>query len=918
MQPVSHAQLTALAALAAVISACGSSAETVITLPEGTDQRAAVVVIAGEHEAQVVSLDLEAGAPVTFQVLDGRSALTLILYQSSLARLGLPSGVLPLAETADASRTIPRSTRLFSSEVESGRVEPWSPLGSLPDAIRDLRIAAPTLAECAQRGGCLVPSPEDPSDARICVEACPEPPVPEAPAMPEPPAPPALPVFTPCPAGWMEIIEAGVAVCEPPPSIATATCTSPDVQRYDASACSALMPCPLGEWPEDLPPSLPRAYVRSGALGGDGSAGAPFGNIGAAVASGSGEQVIVVARGTYPEVLDLSSRVQVYGACPSEVIVDGGSSAQPVVTIRGVQVVLHGVSIVGGSGGIRVEDGGRATIDATLDRGGAGHGLDAIGSIVTADRLAIIGRGDVAVRAQAGADVSFNDGVIEAVGVALVLEGSTGSVSRTVVRGQAGARGGVSLSAGAELRLERVSLKRSASPALNVTSGSRLIAEDVAIDQPRATNGDVAQAVSVQESGVELRRVVIRDAVGQGVTLSGPVTTATISETVIQRVQSSLSGDPGRAVLVRDRARGSFERLRLQDTAGESVLMVDQTEVSAANVLASRAGQTTMTSCFVAYASHLVLRGAVASACTDQGVVAAEAARLDAEDLTVQDASYGVTFNRASGRLVRAHLLRVEEAGLSVVDGGHAVVSDLRVEDSVGLGLFVFRAMGVEVSRAQILGGTPPAVTISGPTTVAGTATVTDLDLSWNEPLVALFDRGSLFVSTPARLSRVAINGAPGTALTVEAKASVIIEDLRVFAPLGRGAHVHEQGKLSLRRAQIHRAGCNGLLVEDSGAVDGRDLEIDQTLGQAVAGCVLGGTNLYVGESGRSTIERFRFADALVTGAVVTDVAQVALSQGEIAGQPDGAVVTSQAQSVEALLDRVRYGQATRALVIDR
>lgn len=906
-----------LGAVAALISAC-QAAETVITLPEVADQRAAVVVIANERETQVVSLDLEAGAPVSLQVLDGRSALTLILYRSTLADLGLPSGALPLAETADASRSIPRSARLFSSDVESGRVEPWSPLEVLPGAIADLRIAAPTFAECAQRGGCLVPSPEDPSDARICVEVCPEPPAPEAPAMPEPPAAAALPVFTPCPPGWMEIIEAGVAVCEPPPSIATATCASPDVQRYDASACSALMPCPPGEWPEDLPPSLPRAYVRSGATGGDGSPGAPFGSIGAAVASGSGDRVIALARGTYPEVLDLSSGVQIYGACPSEVIVDGASSAWPVVTIRGVQVVLHGVSIAGGSGGIRVESGGRATITATLDRGGAGHGLDVVGSMVTADRLAITGRGEVAVQARAGAEVTFNDGVIEADGVALVLEGATGSVSRTAVRGHAGARAGISLSAGADLRLERVSLNRSASPALNMTSGSRLIAEEVAIDRPRATNGDVAQAVSVQESEVELRRVVIRGAVGQGVTLSGPVTTATISETVIQGVQSSLSGDPGRAVLVRDRARASFERLRLHDTTGESLLVVDQTEVSAQNVLASRAGRATLTNCFVVYASHLILRGAVASTCADQGVVAIEEARLDAEDLTVQDSPHGVTLNRSSGRLLRTHLVRLEKSGLNVADGGRAVGSDLLVEESVGLGLFVFGALGVEVSRVRIREGPPPAVMISDPAGVAGTATITDLDLSWSEPLSSPFDRGALYLGGPARLSRVAITGAPGTGLSVEAKASAIIDDLRVLAPLGRGAHVLGQGKLTLRRAQFIRAGCNGLLVEGSGAVDGTDLEVSQTLGQAVISCAVGGTNVYARESGRSSITRFRFTDAVVSGAVVTDVAQVALSHGEIAGQPDGAVISSGAQSIEALLDRVRFLMTARALVIDR
>ena len=114
------------------------------------------------------------------------------------------------------------------------------------------------------------------------------------------PAEPLLPVFLPCPTGWRET-QGEFEGCEPWPETGMAVCPGGQAHFAGTPGCQVVgAPCPLGEWPTDLPTDRPTFFVRAGAVEGRGTRDAPFATIGAASQRAPAGALIVVARGRLP------------------------------------------------------------------------------------------------------------------------------------------------------------------------------------------------------------------------------------------------------------------------------------------------------------------------------------------------------------------------------------------------------------------------------------------------------------------------------------------------------------------------------------------------------------------------------------------------------------------------------------------
>lgn len=114
----------------------------------------------------------------------------------------------------------------------------------------------------------------------------------------------------------------------------------------------------VGDWTDPinhtLSPDPPIYYVApSGVPGNDcRSPSEPCPSIADALALTSGHERIVLAPGTYPEIVNLGTSMEIVGEDPATTIIDGGSSA-PVLDIGGsqVRVTVRGLTLQNGSGG---------------------------------------------------------------------------------------------------------------------------------------------------------------------------------------------------------------------------------------------------------------------------------------------------------------------------------------------------------------------------------------------------------------------------------------------------------------------------------------------------------------------------------------------------------------------------------------
>lgn len=430
----------------------------------------------------------------------------------------------------------------------------------------------------------------------------------------EPPRRPEPPRLSPCPEGWREVrTVAAFAECEPWPEGGRHTCPEGQAHLPGASGCEPLgAACPMGEYPEDLPAGSPVWFVRAGASGGDGTRELPFGTIAEALAAAAAGDTIAIARGLYPEALQLERPVHLVGACAAETILEpaaesirggalvpteaaDGSSARDLTfrsarsaalfhrggTLRLRGVVLTGsgfataASILGGSLDaervqLRSEDG--TPLDAHGEGGvilrsaellveGAGSaGLRISGGDLSAQDVLLRGvSGDdpmaLLVHCYGEATCAFDRAVLEDNGTALLLsDGAELLLSRVVLRGP-GAPADPSLdgvvSIDSVLRVEATRIEALAGGGILAGgTGSAHLSDLVVRDTGLLARAQAGRGIEIELAEAHLARVHIERSVQVGLIVTGGGTRVSAEDVSIRDVASDALGSWGRCLQV--------------------------------------------------------------------------------------------------------------------------------------------------------------------------------------------------------------------------------------------------------------------------------------------------------------------------------------------------------------------------------
>lgn len=852
------------------LAACGRTSVSVV-LPGEPGAESALLVIGEPESVKVVALDLSAAAPVHLEVDDHGEPLAALLYHVTLASLAIAPGEQTLALSPEAARRLPATAVRFGSRVDPDGVDPWLPLDAAPATLHAVLLQAPSGPDCAASGGCLVQSPEDPADEPFCFTPCPEPPVPEAPRAPALPVPPALPVLRPCPSAWTETSARGFEGCDPPAPTTVVGCSPGEVRR--GGPCLPLAPCPSGAWPADLPPGTP-VHVQAGALGGDGSEGAPFGLIQEAIAQGA--RLIALGAGTYREAVALPAGVAIYGRCPTAVVIEAPAPNTTAITARGMQASLHSLSVRGGLGSALVATASSSLeLDRTWVEGGREH-------LLRLDRAAVK--------------------VVDS-----VLHGGDLGV-------------GANVPAGSHLELERVAIVDALAPAIAVSGGATLAARDLEINAPRSGGGASRTALFAADARLDLARIVLRGAAGVALDLVGPSATATITDLAVLDTAVFLDGREGFGLHITGRSQAQLSRVQVARTAGDAVFVHENSaKVAIRDLVVDEAvgvGEMRGGIGMVLPDARVELRRSLFSHCEEGAVSAYDGTEVDMEDLTVREGGPALVLHAARGRVAR---LESVAATLAVYA---AAESQLEAEDVTARRTLWFSLGWSAESRCSVARvfseeGAAAAVFVEPPSRLDGSPTSTITDVTVRAHTRTGTAGGSIVVYSDARLERVVIDQSDG-GVEVARRARAQILDLHLNGATFRGVVARELARLELERIQIEHVRCVGLGVFDEGILSGRDLHVDDTQLWSHPSCVLGGTDLWLQTRGQGQLSHFRISGGALRGVVVADQAQLRLSDGEVSGQPDGALIAGGGQAVDALLLRVRYRDHRRAIVLER
>ncbi len=481
---------------------------------------------------------------------------------------------------------------------------------------------------------------------------------------PMPPAPPALPALTPCPDGWQEVAVGPTRACEPWPE-GTEGCTFPEVRFVGEDACAPLGPaCPMtGDWPAELADDGAVIFVREGAMGGDGSMGAPFGTLADAVTAVTAGQTIALAIGTYDGDIEVPEDVTVRGACVAGTEVVGSPGDIPLATFS-LQPgsAVRDLRISGGRSGILLNSGGAASV-ANLWIGGAGLGLGVsnTGTVLDAENIVI----EDLVRS--------DDGPI---GV-FVVNDSEATVRRLYVQGLEGTP--VGANGGGHVTVEDAALLDTTAP-------------------PSTALGIGASALN--RGFMELRRVLVdgTNSAGVFVAMNG---NATLTDVVVRNVQ-----------LTEGRGAGSFGiGVTNGSTASVERIFVSHSEASPILVLGFR---SQMTGTDVVAASPLP---ATVEELTATGILV-DTGQVDLERVLVHDVrNAGVTITRmqSSGTFrdltvegTRPETVGEAALGIDVNMSGVASIERAALSDNVAGGVVVSGASSSITLRDILISGTLP------------------------------------------------------------------------------------------------------------------------------------------------------------------------------------------------------------------
>jgi len=215
---------------------------------------------------------------------------------------------------------------------------------------------------------------------------------------PVPPEAPQVPRLTPCPQGWREVVDAddaSIATCDPWPETGREDCAIDEAHFPGGAGCEAIgTPCPAGDFAEDLPAGAV-VYVRAGTgAGGDGSLAAPFGAIADALATAVPGAIVALSKGTFDEIVTISSPVTIWGACPAETLVGSTAPADAASIAIDVSdtVEIRNLRVEGARWGVDLlPDAGPVTIEGVVFSSNVGEAIVAeADTTLTLRRVAVL------------------------------------------------------------------------------------------------------------------------------------------------------------------------------------------------------------------------------------------------------------------------------------------------------------------------------------------------------------------------------------------------------------------------------------------------------------------------------------------------------------------------------------------------
>ena len=482
------------------------------------------------------------------------------------------------------------------------------------------------------------------------------------------PAEPAPPDFGACPTGWRAVeTESGIAWCDPWPVGGPVDCEGAEAHFPGGDGCTRVgAACPAGEFPEatSLPADAPVLYVRPGAVGGDGTEGAPYGTITEAERRAPTGGVIALAKGTHDGIVSLERELMLVGACAAETMLTlTGSLGDSVVTVHDAPVVLRDLSI------------------GETDR----SGITAFGSRadVRVEGVVIRNVAGWGIGAQEGARVSGSDVVVRDVGDAPLRPGT-----------------GLASGDGGALTLTRLVIERASTTGGAAYRAGSVVVEDAAIrGTVGASDGFAGGALVANEATVEARRVAMRDNRDHGALVVGTGSRGLLELVVIEETRASAAAPDfgGRGILV-DGAADVEARRAYVAGYSESAITVAETPMLLEDVIV-REGRGTDDMGMFGYGLQVARSGAVRGArlaidrAASAGVTVEPTGSLTMTDVSVRDtqpepmrqiAGLGIHFGpESTGELTRVRVERSRSVGFAVVGPSTTVrVDDLLVRDT--------------------------------------------------------------------------------------------------------------------------------------------------------------------------------------------------------------------------------------------
>jgi hypothetical protein len=644
-------------------------------------------------------------------------------------------------------------------------------------------------------------------------------------------------------------------------------------------------------------------YVRAGASGGDGSAAAPFGTIGAAVAAASNGTTIALNGATFPESVTLPAGVTLLGACAEKTVIAPASGI--------------GLSAPGG-GAVR-----DLTIEVTsgIGLGATGGALDVVGVAVRGGMIspALLANGATALSAHR-----------------LVVSGGSPGIQ---IDGSATASIGTALITGSVMR------------GVNAIGSATVDLFDTAIDGTLATPEAPATGLAATaQASVELSRSSIEGVQGAGVDVSD-FGSLSLSDLVVRAIRSSADRTHGFG-LNANAGRLEGRRIWVRQARNVGITAYGPVELDLADVVVT---DTFPEESDALYGLGMVIAGARATLARiwlernhDTGLSVQGATTGTASDLTVRStlvrlsdggAGAGILLLDGSSLvLLRAQVLENQARGIDIYGGGSTLVaSDVEIADTLadapqhGQGIAMGAGGRLSGARIQIERGSHAGLDVSGLTT---TASVSDLEVRGT---VALdgddAERGAgVVVTASAQFTArcVSLDATQSFGLLVEDAGSLAsLTDLTVrgtlpptnrSGPYGRGIGVELGASLIAQRVLVSETSGANIATLVGTALTSSEVSTasisDATLSLASAracsgpGCPDISDAIGVRVSIRSSLRlnRFTITDEANAGVVIDPGANVRLADGTIGGSPIGVELTPTPDApLSAIADHVEF-----------